>query len=487
MATQPKKLPEVRNLAVRVLRTRRRETQVRLAERIGVTPTAITRMEMGDLNVAPKTLWKISSALGFTREETETLLFGLAAFLGTVELPAAAASLTAADCAEIARESARRGGAEMKAVVLRKIAEAQAQQQAQERAEAARLLREIAHLPLLKQQVLIEDRAEFHTWAVVERLCEESEKAATDDPKQALALAGIALRCASQTGIPAAFRARLEGYAWAFIGNAKRVSSDLPAAEEAFHLAWGCWRRGKRQGPTVPFAAWRIQELEASLKREQLGLRRALILVGRALKGAPPSAKGKLLLKKATMYEVMGQIEKAIATLREAEVWISRERDPWLYLAHRFNLAVDLELSGKAGEAKMLLPEIRELATALRSETTMTRALWLQARIQGSLGARKEAIEGLEQVVRVFSVRLLAYDTAQAALELAVLLLEEGAFVRVRELAHESLWIFRAQRVRPPALAAFRVFCDAAERNTLSVAVARSALVDLRKTQLLLG
>jgi transcriptional regulator with XRE-family HTH domain len=484
MATEPKKLPEVRNLAVRVLRTRRKETQVRLAEKIGVTKTAITRMETGDLNVSPKTLWKIASVLGFSREETETLLFGLAAFLGTVELPAAAASLTAADCAEIARESARRGGAEMKAVVERKIAEAQAQQQAQERAEAAKLLREIAHLPLLKQQVLIEDRADFHTWAVVEKLCEESARAATDNPKLALQLASIALRCSREDQIIAPLRHRLEGYAWAFVGNARRVLSDLPSADEAFFLAWLCWRKGKRIGAALPLGAWRMCDLEASLRRAQFRGRRALILLNRALKAAPTSEQGRLLLIKATTHEMMGQVGKAVSSLLQAAEWVVPEREPQLYFALRFNLAVDLELAGRPEEANALIPELRERATALRSDVSLTRVLWLQARIQASLGDLAEATAALDQVRREFCRREMAYDAALVSLELAVLLLDQGEMLRVKDLANETLWIFRAQGVDRAMLAALKLFCEAAQQQTITASLVRDSLRQLREQNL---
>src|SRR5258705_522658 len=86
----------------------------------------------------------------------------------------------------------------------------------------------------LRQNELLEQRAEYQTWAMVERLGEESEKAASDDPKHALVLANLALRCAQSKGIPSTLRHRLEGFAWAFIANARRVAGDLPAAEEAF-------------------------------------------------------------------------------------------------------------------------------------------------------------------------------------------------------------------------------------------------------------
>jgi tetratricopeptide (TPR) repeat protein len=318
---------------------------------------------------------------------------------------------------------------------------------------------------------------------MVERLCEESEKAAGDEPKRALILASLALCCAQTAGIPKPLGSKLEGFAWAFIANARRVASDLPAAEEAFGFAWASWRKSRAGGPAIPIGDWRIYDLEASLRRAQGQGRQALHFVNKAIKVAPASAKGMLALQKATIYESMGKLGEAIGVLEEAETWIEKRKDPWLYLALRFNLAVNLDLDGRSQIAEGLLPELRELATSLRSDVSLTRVLWVQARIQGNVGRRADATSGLEQVRRFFCDRGMAHDLGLVSLELAVFLLEDRQTSRVRTVAQEALAIFRAQRLEEPMFASLAMFLDAASHDMATVALARSAFAELREAR----
>lgn len=485
MESNPKPLPQARNLAVKVLRERRGLRQNELMGKAGLSKSAMTHLESGRLAVAPRTLAKIGGALRYERDEIDWLTLALGVFTGDPDLPASAAGLSPETRREIGTEAARRIRLGLASTLEQLIAEAQARRHAEERKEAARLYRELAPLPLLRQEALVLERAELQTWAMVERLCEESEKAASDEPKRALVLANLALRCAQSRGIPRGLRPRLEGFAWAFLANARRVASDLPAAQEAFALAWTSWRKGKKAGAAVPLGTWRLYDLEASLRREQFNLRQALLVVGKALKCAPATAHGKLLLKKAAIYIVMDRPHSAILALREAESFVSRAQEPALYFALQFNLGVVLELAGHIDRAKALLPELRTTATALRSEVGLVRVAWLQARIQARMGESAQAILGLEQVLREFAHWKLAHDAAQAALELAVLLLQDGQVGRVKVLANETLWIFRAQRVEPRVLAALRVFCDAAAKETVTIAAAQATLRQLHEARFL--
>jgi hypothetical protein len=77
----------------------------------------------------------------------------------------------------------------------------------------------------------------------------------------------------------------------------------------------------------------------------------------------------------------------------------------------------------------------------------------------------------------------IAYDTALASLEIAALLLEEGRSGEVRFLARQLLWIFQAQGVHREALAALRLFCEAAEKEVATLEMVRRMLDYLRRAQ----
>jgi hypothetical protein len=70
------------------------------------------------------------------------------------------------------------------------------------------------------------------------------------------------------------------------------------------------------------------------------------------------------------------------------------------------------------------------------------------------------------------------------SLDLALLLLEQGRTAEVRTVAQEMLSIFQAQRIEREALAALRVFCDAAELETATVELVRRVERFLRRSQL---
>jgi transposase-like protein len=66
---------------------------------------------------------------------------------------------------------------------------------------------------------------------------------------------------------------------------------------------------------------------------------------------------------------------------------------------------------------------------------------------------------------------------------LAVLLLEEYRVGEVRTISRQILWIFQAQGVHREALAALRLFCEAVERETVTVEMVRRMLDYLRRAQ----
>ena len=120
-----------------------------------------------------------------------------------------------------------------------------------------------------------------------------------------------------------------------------------------------------------------------------------------------------------------------------------------------------------------MLPKIRRLATARGDELDLLRVRWLEGRIAAVLGRRREAVEAFSRVREGFAAREIAYDAALASLELAVLYLEDGRAADVRLLARQMVWIFRTQGLHQEALAALRLFCEAAERSSVTLNLAR--------------
>ncbi len=225
-------------------------------------------------------------------------------------------------------------------------------------------------------------------------------------------------------------------------------------------------------------------DLKASLRRQNKRYSESLDLLDQAFSLSPaPEAQARILLKKAATWTRGGNPERAIEALRQAEALLSEVRDPRLAWLVRYNLALSLWKLGRYTEAEALLPAVRELAADLGNELDVLRGLWLEGRVAAGLGRREEALPALEQVGRYFTTQEIAYDAALASLEVAVLYLEAGRRREVKRLAEEMIWIFKAQGVHEEALAALRLFCEAAGREEATVELARraiEAMTDLR-------
>jgi tetratricopeptide (TPR) repeat protein len=331
-----------------------------------------------------------------------------------------------------------------------------------------RLLR---HTPA-ERRAIVQENPEFRSGALCELLCESSVHAAADDAEAALGLAELALLIAELIPWEESRRARFEGWAWAFVGNARRVGSDLGGADEAFVHCHERWSAGAAEGSGTLDES-RLFDLEASLRRDQRRLRESLDLLDRALAITPQEGVGRILVKKAKTLEEMTEYEKAVEALWQAAPLVDAGRDSRLFLCLRFDLLVNLCHLDRHAEAAPLLREVRELATRLGNGLDLVRLRWLEGKIAAGLGQMEEAISALRQVRGAFADRDIAYDTALVSLELAVLYLDQGRTGEVKTLAQEMTPIFKAQGVHREALAALKLFCEAAEKEAITVDMAR--------------
>jgi tetratricopeptide (TPR) repeat protein len=321
-----------------------------------------------------------------------------------------------------------------------------------------------------RRRLLVEASAEFHTWGLCERICAESVQAAADNADRALDLARLALFVAERVPGHEAWRSRVQGYAWAHVANARRVRGDLSGAGQAFTRARNLWQAGAAS-PLGFLDEVQVLSLEASLRIEQLRLQEALALLDQALDSYPVGEmKDRLLLNKAAALEFLGQYEAAITTLLQMNRDLVDPRLKWL---RRFTWMANLCHLDRYHEAGDMLPELQRLTARLGNGLDKVRVRWLEGRIAAGQGKRREAIETLSWVRQEFSSQGIAYDTAQANLELSVLYLEEGRTDAVKRLARQMVPIFQAQGVHREALAALKLFQDAAEREALTVDLAR--------------
>jgi hypothetical protein len=123
------------------------------------------------------------------------------------------------------------------------------------------------------------------------------------------------------------------------------------------------------------------------------------------------------------------------------------------------------------------------LAAKLGNDLDRLRVRWLEGRLFVGLGKKDEGIGTLFRVREELISRGMAFDAALVSIEMAVIYLEEQRTEEVKNLARQMASVFRLQGVHREALAALKLFRDAAERQTVTLELARKILSYLRRAK----
>lgn len=252
----------------------------------------------------------------------------------------------------------------------------------------------------------------------------------------------------------------------AAMANARRAAGELREADEIF----GYVRTIAGRSPvTDPGSLAELDDLEASLRKDQRRFDRAETLLLRALvlyklAGLPArEAKAKVLL--ASVHFYAGKTQEAIGTLRGALRAISAEKAPHLYLCARHNLAWYFTAAEDYEEALAIYradaPRFRRHGEPLDK----LRRRWLEARIAAGHGYNRKAERAFHEVQAEFLERGMGLLAASVAMDLAELYLRAGRTAKVRELAEQMVPIFASQDVHREALAALSLFVEAARAD----------------------
>jgi tetratricopeptide (TPR) repeat protein/transcriptional regulator with XRE-family HTH domain len=333
-----------------------------------------------------------------------------------------------------------------------------------------------------ERRMLVENSRKFRKWALCERVAAESIEVAGDDPHQCLELAELAVFIAERVPGEAAWRWRNEGYAGIHLTNARRVCGDLRDIDRDLARAEKAWEDGAPGDPGLLSPAIFLG-LVANLRRAQRRFPEALERLAEAMAADRGDLRARLLYTQAGILVGLGDLESSTAVLREALPLIDEQREPRLAVGVRFLFLVLLCLQGKAAEAKRGLDAVRIVAERQGKELDRFRVVWLQGTIAAGLGRREEARKALGQVRRELGSLKIAFDYALVSLELALVLLEEGRTPEVRRLAEEMYWIFTDQNVPENALAALRVFCEAAQKEAATAELAQRVVRYLYRAQ----
>jgi tetratricopeptide (TPR) repeat protein len=453
------------NLMARVLRALSGKTQEQFGHEAGVHPSLIAQIELGHLSPRPELLARMAERVDLTLDAADEIL-------RTAEDHRQGRRWRAGDSGDL-DPLGERLRHHVTRTERRMLALPQRLPKLEDRSRAGDLFQRLMELDDPATAVAVVRVAEeFQDWALCEHVCEESERAASRDLEEAEALALLAREIAERVPGPEGWRNRVRGFAAGHLPNVLRVAGELKAAEAGFVEARQLWDSGS--DPDMVLDPGRLLDLEASLRRDQRRFDEALALLDEAFTVGRRGAH--VLVKKGFTLEVMGDYERAVETLLQAAPLVEAENDARLRYMRLFNLAVCKTHLGHYGEASQLLHLVRQVVTERGDENELSRVIWLDGRIAAGLGRQEEALALLGEARQRFAAKAMWYDVALALLEEAVLLLEEGRATDVRELAKGLVRVFDAKGVHQEAIAALRLFQEAAEREAATTELARRVL-----------
>lgn len=348
-----------------------------------------------------------------------------------------------------------------------------------QRAEGA--VRELLAAAPRRRRRLAAEGPDHATWEVAERLLAECRDTWSGDPQGAEELAELALAVAGRVEATPALENDLAARAWSFIGNCRRVASDLRGADAAFSRARELLERGSGD----PLERARLLDLEASLLRA----RRRFVESERNLEAAvhlyetigDRRGVARALVKRAMVLSYDGRPGEAVREGRRALALLEPAEEPRLHMVTSFNLAVCLHELGRYDEVERLLDALRPRVEEHGERGDRLRLRWFEGLLARDTGDGRRAEEVLRRVRGAYADAGIGYNAALVSLDLAVLLTDQGRTAEVRDLAAEMLPIFESREVQREAMAAFMLFQQAVAAETLTSELARKVATALRQ------
>ena len=226
------------NLIARVFRALSGKSQKQTAEEMGVDPSLVARVELGEVTPDREYLEALGRTAGHTVENGEEIL----GFYDTLRQPRQRAGQGA--------EGVTQGLiSEMEAVASRTYLRLRKLQLpppgAEDRVRALDQFAKLRNLPEEQRWAVVHAGLEFANWALCERICTEALRKATAGRfDEAASWLRIAEQIAEEVPGPEPWRQRVQGYARAHRAQILKLANDPEAAEEALQEARRLWEAG---------------------------------------------------------------------------------------------------------------------------------------------------------------------------------------------------------------------------------------------------
>lgn len=342
----------------------------------------------------------------------------------------------------------------------------------QEIDRAAALLGELLEQSAPERLSLLETQPRLQGLKLCELLQTRARQVWSSEPATAIELAELAVAVADRLDTEHYGKKVVENVralAWAHLGNAHRIASDLRRAEEDLRTAEEHYRLAGEDAYTEA----QLLSFKASLRNSQGQFEQAAALLDEAIviyrEARDRHLEGRALIKKGTAVGHSGKLREAIRLIQRGLSRINILEEPRLLVAARHNLIGYLDESGRHQEALAALEETRSLYQELGEPSHRVRLRWLEGRIFRGLGRLDEAESALREARDAFIERKIGFDAALVSLDLAMVYARRGDTGEMKRLASEMIPIFESRDVHQEALAALLLFRQAAEAEGVTL------------------
>lgn len=312
-----------------------------------------------------------------------------------------------------------------------------------ERRAAVGPVERLFNLPSGELDRTVRTTPRLRTYAFVRGLLDRCRATWAYEPRRAEDLARLATRVVRH--LPARDYGRrnladLHAEAWSCIGNSRRVGNLYGTRTlRAFQAAEDLLAEGS--GDPSEAAGYRV--LRSSFHRCRGDLAAADEDISWALEAyrwiADPHLVGRTLVPRGILRSREGRNEEAVADYERGMHLLDPVREPRLPALVATNLAYELTVVGRAGEAlsrlRHLLATLRRLATPVEK----ARVVWIGGSICWKLGQLEQAEALIERARTALHALRRPHDAALADLDLSHLYLETDRLPEARALAAASL------------------------------------------------
>ncbi len=275
---------------------------------------------------------------------------------------------------------------------------------------------------------------------MIEALLKRSWELRFQDPGAMRWLAYNAVQAAESLRLdepgPSLFDLRTQ--AWASLANAYKVSAEISEAEGA--LARAREMRARGSGDLRILA--RLAEIEASLRSSQARFIEARELLDRVyriyLRLGERQLAGRTLLARGVAMEEAGRYHQGIPLFRKGIALLDPDLDPRLVMIGQQGLINLMARSGSYREAGELLLKSGLRQAFADAPIALGKLRWLEGNILQGVGKAASAERVLLQVRNELLDLGRRSDAALVGLDLIPILLQQGRFRQIREVARES-------------------------------------------------